>query len=103
MMPYCDTYPCRNLASHSCADFVELEAPHWWLWLLYRKYEVMDQRETRYGCPQHPVFQHLRMLDGRWVPVPAEFPKSRLQRLKTDWFWEAVLAAIFAILAWLVL
>jgi hypothetical protein len=99
MMPYCDTHPCQNLASHSWVDFVEIEAPHWWLWLQYPKYELMDERETRYGCPQHPVFQHLRMLDGRTVPVPAEFPKSRLQWLKTDGSWAVVLAVIFAILA----
>jgi len=103
MMPYCDTYSCQNLASHSWVDFVEIEAPHWWLWLQYPKYDLMDERETRYGCPQHPVFQHLRMLDGRTVPVPAEFPKSRLQWLKTDGLWAAVLAvvlaAIFAIIA----
>lgn len=33
MIPYCDTHPCQNRASHSYVDFVEIEAPHWWLWL----------------------------------------------------------------------
>ena len=103
MMPYCDTLPCQNLASHSWVDFVEIKAPHWWLWLQYPKYELMDERETCYGCPQHPVFQHLRMLDGRTVPVPAEFPKSRLQWLKTDGLWAVVLAIVFAILAGIVI
>jgi len=99
MMPYCDSYPCQNPASQSWVDFVEIEAPHWWLWLWYPKYELMDEREIRYGCPEHPIFQRLRMLDGRMVPVPAEFPKSRLQRLKKDVLWALILAVIFAILA----
>jgi hypothetical protein len=103
MMPYCDSYPCQNPASHSWVDFVEIEAPHWWLWLWYPKYELMDERGTRYGCPAHPIFQRLRMLDGRMVPVPAEFPKSRLQWLKTDGLWAVVAAVIFAILAGIVI
>jgi hypothetical protein len=39
------------------------------------------------------------MLDGRMIAVPAKFPKSRLQRLKTDGLWAIVLAVIFAIIA----
>lgn len=99
LMPYCDTDPCQNLASHSYLDFVEIEAPHWWLWLRYPKYELVSEDQTRYGCPSHPVSQRLLLLDGRIVDVPAEFPKSRIRWLMTDGLWAAILAVIFAVLA----
>jgi hypothetical protein len=98
-MPHCDFFPCQNFASHSWLDFVEVAAPHWWLWPWYPKFELMDESDRRYGCPLHPIFQQLRMLDGRMVHVPPEFPRSRIEAAIKDAPWAIVWAIICAALA----
>jgi hypothetical protein len=94
LMPYCDSYGCMKPASTSAIDYIEIEAPRWYLRLGYPRYELMDESDRYYGCLAHPVFQQVRMLNGNVVPVPMEFPKTRLHK----WGKELFIAAIFAII-----